>query len=163
MSTLKQNIRDHLADPAVVALIAENILEPASGPLAPIAPPTYGRAEGDNGKDPNFATTENAFVPAPTKDGWHLGLQNDKDGVPRRARRVVVDSVGSQSSRAGEAVWRHRARLGVPTLPALVVTGLKAEHAAGLLDKEALPAGTSVTKEALVPQVAAALDLAVST
>lgn len=136
-ASLKAVIRDHVADPEVSGLIAETEHEPLGGPAVPVAPPTYGRAEGDRSKDPLHAHAEAAFVPAARGSGWLLDLQRegDQNSSPRLAPRVVLDSYAAQSGRAETAVWNAQERLGL-SLPAIVIDGGSAtdETDAGLRD-----------------------------
>lgn len=121
MTSLKNLIRAAVSDPAVTAIVAETELEPLLGRTEPICPPTYSRPSGDKSKDPYFALSPEAFVPEEHASGWHLDTKMGEKNTPITAPRVEVDSIGSQATRAEEALWASRKRLNL-ALPGIVVT-----------------------------------------
>lgn len=120
-SELKDAVHRHVIDPDTAGLVIETELTPLGGPSTAVAPPTYARETTDRSKDPNFAETENAFVPAKDSEGWHRAIRRGDEG-PVLARRVLIDSVASQSGRAETALWDIQEDLGLE-LPGITVTG----------------------------------------
>jgi len=142
-STLKQNIRDHVLDPAVAGLVIETELSPLGGIATPVSPPTYAAESGRSG--PQYAHSPSTFVPKRGSGGWFNEIERDADGgVPRLADSVVLDSFASQSGRAETKTWTEQERLGVE-LPGLVISGPTSE----MNDADRTPAdGTSPEAQA---------------
>jgi CRISPR-associated protein Csb1 len=121
-STLFATVRDHLADPAVAAVVAETTWEPLNGPGAPVVPPTYARPSNDPSKAPNFAYSPEAFIPVPTGSGWHFNLARLADGTPRITPQIVINGVSAETGMSETSLWRNQDRLGIP-LPGLILKG----------------------------------------
>lgn len=115
--SLYDEVRSHVADPDIVAVVMEEVLESTKGPNAVICPPTY--SGGEKGR-PHFATSDG---PVPRRDamGWYRDVERTGDEV-RKAGRVVVNSLAACADRAETAIYRRQRELGV-TLPAFVVRG----------------------------------------
>jgi CRISPR-associated protein Csb1 len=120
-SDLKKTVHQHVTDPETAGLVIETELTPLSGPNSVIAPPTYARESNDQRKAPNFAETAEAFVPVKDGEGWYREIRRNDQG-PVLARRVLIDSVASQSGRAETALWETQESLGL-VLPGITVTG----------------------------------------
>lgn len=120
-SELKSAVYRHITNPDIAGLVIETELMPLSGRSSAIAPPTYSRAEDDRRKEPNFAETAEAFVPAKDSVGWYREIRRDSKGSVL-ARRVLIDSIASQSGRAETALWNIQDDLGL-RLPGITVTG----------------------------------------
>ncbi|MGV1006259.1 MAG: type I-G CRISPR-associated RAMP protein Csb1/Cas7g [Candidatus Nanopelagicales bacterium] len=120
-SALKEAVYRHVIEPDTAGLVIETELAPLGGRSTAVAPPTYARESGDRSKEPNFAETENAFVPVKDDEGWHREIRRDDQG-PVLAKRVLIDSVASQSGRAETALWNIQEALGL-ALPGITITG----------------------------------------
>nr|WP_281285160.1 type I-U CRISPR-associated protein Cas7 [Klugiella xanthotipulae] len=118
-------------------MASETVFQPLGGPNTPVAPPTYARQKGDDSKAPNYAMSQNAFVPKRDADGWYTQIEHNNEGTPRTAMRVLLDSWGSQSGRAETAIWNNQDRLGI-TVPALVVSGIPEGKQPELFDNATL-------------------------
>ncbi|MBW3085831.1 hypothetical protein KEM60_02042 [Austwickia sp. TVS 96-490-7B] len=119
---LYDEITAALQDEQTVACVMESELEPTSGAGTPICPPTYAPDKSLGEKSPRFAVTAAGFIPAPDDTGWHHLLIRDGRETPRRACRVVVNSVGACAGINETGTYMQQHRLGL-TLPAFVVTG----------------------------------------
>lgn len=120
-SELKNAVHRRVTDPDTAGLVIETELTPLGGRGTAIAPPTYAREAGDKSKDPNFAETEHAFIPTKDSKGWYREIRYGDEG-PVLAKRVLIDSVASQSGRAEAALWDIQEALGL-VLPGITVTG----------------------------------------
>lgn len=120
MNYLLETIQSHVENPLTAGLIIETKFSPLNGPGAPVAPPTYAGEGGESRS--SHAVANQAFVPARDDRGWFSTIERESNGQPRLARRVVIDSYGSQSGRVETALWRNQDRLGI-SLPALIVGG----------------------------------------
>lgn len=120
-SELRDAVYRHVTDPDTAGLVIETELTPLGGRGAAVAPPTYARAAADRSKEPNFAETENAFIPAKDGEGWYREIRRADQG-PVLAKRVLIDSVAAQSGRAETALWDIQEALGL-VLPGITVTG----------------------------------------
>lgn len=120
-SELKEAVYRHVTEPDTAGLVIETELTPLGGRSTAVAPPTYARERGDRSKDPNFAETENAFIPVKDGEGWHREIRRDDQG-PVLAKRVLIDSVASQSGRAETALWDIQETLEL-VLPGITITG----------------------------------------
>lgn len=140
--SLKDQIEAAVRNPDASLLIAEAVLEPALGPSEPLVPPTYSRPASDSSKDPYFAVTDESFVPRLRTDGdgagWHSDVVRDHDGRPVLAPRVEVDSVGSQATRAEQALWDRQSVLGVQ-LPGLVIQAPPTDAVDEIVAQAAVP------------------------
>ena len=124
--SLYDDIQRPIHNPRISALIIEEVMEPAKGATAVICPPTY--SGGDKGV-PHYAVTEKALIPARSASGWHHD-NTAVDGLPRLAKRVVVNTVAASADSAETGLYRNQQRLGV-TFPAIVLD-------AGIVDEDQL-------------------------
>lgn len=120
-SELKDAVYRHVTDPDTAGLVMETELTPLGGRGAAVSPPSYARELNDRNKQPNFAETERAFVPAKDQEGWYREIRRDGQN-PVLERRVLIDSVASQSGRAETALWDAQEDLGLE-LPGITVSG----------------------------------------
>lgn len=120
-SELKDAVYRHVTDPDTAGLVIETELIPIGGRSTAIAPPTYARDAADRSKEPNFAETQNAFIPAKDSEDWYREIRRGDQG-PVLAKSVLVDSVASQSGRAETALWDIQEDLGLQ-LPGITVAG----------------------------------------
>lgn len=120
-SELKDAVYRRVTDPDTAGLVIETELTPLGGRSTAASPPTYAREGGDRSKEPNFAETKNAFVPAKDGEGWYRDIRRGDNG-PVLATSVLIDSVASQSGRAETALWDIQESLGL-VLPGITVAG----------------------------------------
>ncbi|GAA2094537.1 type I-G CRISPR-associated protein Cas7 [Brevibacterium salitolerans] len=143
--TLKDIVKEHVADPAVAGLALETVHRPLGGSSAAVSPPTYSRPEEDRSKAPYHAVSDGAFIPARDESGWYSAIRRNADGSPVLGPRVVLDSVGAQSGASETCLWHSQDRLGI-SLPALIVGGDSApEDGAGLDAQVAAALGVEVS------------------
>lgn len=133
-SELKDDVYRHVTDPDTAGLVIETELTPLGGRSTAVAPPTYARERGDRSKDPNFAETKDAFVPAKDGEGWYREIRRD-DQRPVLAKRVLIDSVAAQSGRAETALWDIQEALGL-VLPGITITGDYADEPADEVERQ---------------------------
>ncbi|NMO01848.1 type I-U CRISPR-associated protein Cas7 [Gordonia sp. TBRC 11910] len=112
----------------------ETELIPLGGRNVAVAPPTYAGAERDRNKGPQFAETAQAFVPSKDGRGWYREIRRDGED-PVLARRVLIDSVASQSGRAESALWEIQEQLGLE-LPGITITGSYSGEPASELERQ---------------------------
>ncbi|AXE38320.1 type I-G CRISPR-associated protein Cas7 [Acidipropionibacterium virtanenii] len=128
-TTLKNNVMQHVKDPAVAGLVLETVHRPLGGASVAVSPPTYARPEGDKSRIPLHAVSDTAFIPERDDSGWYSAFRRDPDGSPVLGARVALDSVGAESGMAETCLWNAQDRLGI-RLPALIVGGSDAPSGA---------------------------------
>lgn len=121
--SLFTDLTNALKNPTTTAVVMQSELEPATGPGGVIAPPTY--AADRDGATAKFAYTDEAPIPAADEDGWFRNFVKDGSGQPRRAARVVVNSLAAEAGACETALYYQQQRLGV-ALPAFIVSGEEA-------------------------------------
>lgn len=118
--SLFTDITTALENPRTTAVILQSELEPAGGPGAVLAPPTY--AADTDGPMAKFAYTPAAPVPAADEAGWFHDVERTDQGEPRQAPRVVINSLAAEAGACETNLYHQQGRLGV-ALPAFVVGG----------------------------------------
>jgi CRISPR-associated protein Csb1 len=79
-------------------------LEPASGAFGSIRPPTYAAKAGSNATSwvEKLAITDEMTIPS--RDHKWADVLRDRDGCPRRARAVLVNSLGAEAHHLGQVL-----------------------------------------------------------
>lgn len=162
MSFTLSDLRRIVLNRDVAALTATSDLVPTAGRGARIAPATYA-ADKDDKKAfaGGVALTESAILRSIGDDG-RADVVRDESGRPALGPVAVVDSVGSATTRAENALWALR---DVLDLPGIVYVAEDDDVVAAAIDKalssasvEGPDAPDSVDQSELAAAIADALD-----
>ena len=107
------DLRALTSDRSILALTSVSDLIPIGGEGTQFCPPTFAESK-DNAFPEGIAMTENTPQLAYDSDAGTTRVITDERGIAVPGTSVIVDTVGSQATRAETALWNLRDELDLP-------------------------------------------------